>query len=565
MISFGSNDTNIVNAIKQSQATIEFTLDGQILDANFNFLNLMGYDLREVKGMHHSVFVDTEEAKTREYSRFWARLKAGEYFSAEFRRFAKDGREIWIQATYNPICNSRGKPYKVFKVATDITDKKLQAADYAGQIDAIGKSLAVVEFKLDGTIINANDNFQRVMGYELAEVKGKNHRMFIDDAFAETEGYKTFWSRLSAGEAFVDEFRRINKFGREVWIQASYNPILDMSGKPFKVVKYATDITTQKRQAADYEGQIAAIRKSQAVIAFKMDGTILDANDNFLSAMGYSLADIIGKPHSMFVDFNYSTSAEYKEFWEELRRGEYKVAEFKRFGKDGKEVWIQASYNPVFDVDGRPFKVVKYATDITKQVVAREKAKILAEDSNMSAEAVASASEEMLTAIREISESMNRSQVAMGDIITKTADARRVRGDLEATSESMAGVVEIIRDLAEQVNLLALNATIEAARAGAAGKGFAVVANEVKNLANQTAKATNDIETQINAMMDITKTVVTSIDGVALSADSVNGYVDAVASAVEEQTAVTQEISKNIEYVFNGISDLNDCIRSIAS
>lgn len=565
MFSFGSGDAHIVNAIKLSQATIEFTLEGQILDANFNFLNLMGYELEEVKGMHHSVFVDPEEIKTREYGRFWARLKAGEYFSAEFRRFAKDGREIWIQATYNPILNARGKPYKVFKVATDITDKKLAAADHAGQIAAIGKSLAVVEFKLDGTIINANDNFQRVMGYDLNELKGKNHRMFIDDAFAETDGYKTFWSRLSAGEAFVDEFRRINKFGREVWIQASYNPILDMSGKPFKVVKYATDITTQKRQAADYEGQIAAIRKSQAVIAFKMDGTILDANDNFLSAMGYSLADIIGKPHSMFVDFNYSTSAEYKEFWEELRRGEYKVAEFKRFGKDGKEVWIQASYNPVFDVDGRPFKVVKYATDITKQVVAREKAKILAEDSNMSAEAVASASEEMLTAIREISESMNRSQVAMGDIITKTADARRVRGDLEATSESMAGVVEIIRDLAEQVNLLALNATIEAARAGAAGKGFAVVANEVKNLASQTAKATNDIETQINAMMDITKTVVTSIDGVALSADSVNGYVDAVASAVEEQTAVTQEISKNIEYVFNGISDLNDCIRSIAS
>ncbi|MFV1850980.1 MAG: PAS domain S-box protein [Thalassospira sp.] len=565
MFSFGSGDAHIVNAIKLSQATIEFTLEGQILDANFNFLNLMGYELEEVKGMHHSIFVDPEEIKTREYGRFWARLKAGEYFSAEFRRFAKDGREIWIQATYNPILNARGKPYKVFKVATDITDKKLAAADHAGQIAAIGKSLAVVEFKLDGTIINANDNFQRVMGYDLNELKGKNHRMFIDDAFAETEGYKTFWSRLSAGEAFVDEFRRINKFGREVWIQASYNPILDMSGKPFKVVKYATDITTQKRQAADYEGQIAAIRKSQAVIAFKMDGTILDANDNFLSAMGYSLADIIGKPHSMFVDFNYSTSAEYKEFWEELRRGEYKVAEFKRFGKDGKEVWIQASYNPVFDVDGRPFKVVKYATDITKQVVAREKAKILAEDLNMSAEAVASASEEMLTAIREISESMNRSQVAMGDIITKTADARRVRGDLEATSESMAGVVEIIRDLAEQVNLLALNATIEAARAGAAGKGFAVVANEVKNLANQTAKATNDIETQINAMMDITKTVVTSIDGVALSADSVNGYVDAVASAVEEQTAVTQEISKNIEYVFNGISELNDCIRSIAS
>lgn len=565
MIGFGSTDSCIVQAIKQSQATIEFSLDGKILDANFNFLNLMGYELDEIKGKHHKIFVDPTVAESREYARFWAGLRDGQFMTQEFRRIAKNGREIWIQGTYSVVCNRSGKPYRIFKVATDITDRKQQSADHTGQIEAIGRSLAVIEFGLDGTILNANANFQRAMGYDLAELKGKHHRMFVDDAYAKSQEYRDFWERLGRGDPIVAEFRRFGRNGREVWIQASYNPILDVIGQPFKIVKYATDITAQKRQAADFEGQIDAIRKSQAVIAFKMDGTILDANEKFLNAMGYKRGEVIGKHHSMFVDKDFVNSADYTEFWESLRRGEYNVAEFKRLGKDGKEVWIQASYNPVLDFDGRPFKVVKYATDITKQVVARGKAKELANTSNASAEAVASASEEMLAAIQEISQSMQRSQVAMEDIVAKTSEANRVRGDLETTSEAMVGVIEIIRDLADQVNLLALNATIEAARAGAAGKGFAVVAGEVKNLAGQTAKATNEIETQISAMMNITKTVVHSIDGIALSAENVNSYVDAVASAVEEQTAVTQEISMNIGQVFTGISDLNDCIRSIAS
>lgn len=565
MFGTGSDDSHIIKAIKQSQGTIEFSLDGKIIDANDNFLKLMGYELSEVRGQHHSMFVDPEFAKGDAYRRFWERLKSGESFTAEFQRFAKGGKEIWIQATYNSVLNGSGKPYKVFKVASDITAQKLQAADHAGQIAAIGKSQAVIEFELDGTIINANQNFLGAMGYSPSEIKGKHHRMFVSDAFAKSEEYQSFWAKLRAGEHFAAEYQRFGKGGKEVWIQASYNPILDMAGRPFKVVKYATDITAQKLQAADFAGQIAAIHKAQAVISFDMDGTIRNANENFLAAMGYSLAEVKGKHHSIFVDPNEAKGAEYNAFWDALRRGEYKVAEFRRFGKGGREVWIQASYNPVMDMNGRPFKVVKYATDITKQIEARRKAKNLAEGSSTSAEAVASASEEMLAAIQEISESMQRSQVAMTEIVAKTQEANEVRADLETTSESMAGVVQIIRDLAEQVNLLALNATIEAARAGEAGKGFAVVAGEVKNLANQTAKATDEIETQIEAMMSITRRVVTSTEGISSSAEAVSEYVESVASAVEEQTSVTQDISKNIQFVFNGISELNDCVKSIAS
>tara|TARA_R110002049_G_scaffold189656_1_gene358149 strand:- start:112518 stop:114218 length:1701 start_codon:yes stop_codon:yes gene_type:complete len=559
-----NDDGHIIDAIKLSQGTIEFTMDGKILTANKNFLSLLGYELEEVKGKHHSMFVDPEYAKSPEYREFWERLAAGEFFTAEFHRFGKGGKDVWIQATYCPVLNKHGKPYKVFKVASDVTDQKRQKSDYAGQIEAIGKSQAVIEFDMDGKILTANQNFLDAMGYTLAEVQGKHHQIFVDPAYAKSPEYKKFWETLRSGKYMSAEYRRFGKGGKEVWIQASYNPILDMNGRPFKVVKYATDVTAEKLRAADYEGQIDAIGKSQAVISFELDGTIIDANDNFLNAMGYKLADLKGRNHSMCVDPEYVKTDAYKDFWAALRRGEYQSGEFKRMGKGGKDVWISASYNPVFDMNGRPFKVVKYASDVTKQVMTRTTAEELAEGSSASAEAVASASEEMLAAIQEISESMHRSQIAVNDIVAKSEMADGIRTELESTSESMSGVVQIIRDLAEQVNLLALNATIEAARAGDAGKGFAVVAGEVKNLATQTAKATDQIEVQINSMLSITKRVVDSTREISESAGSVSDYVNTVASAVEEQTSVTHDISKNIQFVFNGINELNSCVKSIA-
>ena len=565
MFGAGSDDRHIIEAIKRSQGTIEFTMDGKIITANKNFLSLLGYELEEVKGKHHSMFVDPEYAKSPEYREFWERLATGEFFTAEFHRFGKGGKDVWIQATYCPVLNKHGKPYKVFKVASDVTDQKRQKADYAGQIEAIGKSQAVIEFDMDGKILTANQNFLDAMGYTLAEVQGKHHQIFVDPAYAKSPEYKKFWETLRAGKYMAAEYQRFGKGGKEVWIQASYNPIIDMNGRPFKVVKYATDVTAEKLRAADYAGQIEAIGKSQAVISFELDGTIIDANDNFLNAMGYKLADLKGRNHSMCVDPEYVKTDAYKDFWAALRRGEYQSGEFKRMGKGGKDVWISASYNPVFDMNGRPFKVVKYASDITKQVMTRTTAEELAEGSSASAEAVASASEEMLAAIQEISESMHRSQIAVNDIVAKSEMADGIRTELESTSESMSGVVQIIRDLAEQVNLLALNATIEAARAGDAGKGFAVVAGEVKNLATQTAKATDQIEVQINSMLSITKRVVDSTREISESAGSVSDYVNTVASAVEEQTSVTHDISKNIQFVFNGINELNSCVKSIAS
>jgi methyl-accepting chemotaxis protein len=248
----------------------------------------------------------------------------------------------------------------------DVTAERLNS----GMLDAIGRTQAVIEFAMDGKIAHANENFLKAMGYTFEEIKGQHHSMFVDPAFRRSAEYRLFWEKLARGESDAGQYKRIGKDGREVWIQASYNPILDVNGKAFKVVKFATDITQQKLRDADYKGQIEAIGKAQAVIEFALDGKILNANANFLKALGYTLDEVKGRHHSMFVEAAYGQSPEYRMFWEKLGRGEYDSGQYKRIAKDGSEIWIQASYNPIADLNGKPFKVVKYATDVTAAVQA---------------------------------------------------------------------------------------------------------------------------------------------------------------------------------------------------
>ena len=354
-----------LGAIGKSQAVIELSLDGKILDANENFLAVLGYGLAEIKGQHHSMFVTAADKASTEYRLFWEKLGRGEFDAGQYKRIGKGGKEVWIEASYNPIFDMNGKPFKVVKYATDITGSKMQAADFAGQLSAIGKSQAVIEFSMDGRILTANENFLKSVGYALPEIKGQHHSMFAEGTHAMSAEYRAFWEKLNRGEFDSGQYKCIGKGGKEIWIEASYNPILDLNGKPFKVVKYATDITAAKLQAADFAGQLGAIGKSQAVIEFSMDGRILTANENFLKALGYGLDEIVGRHHSMFADAAHAASAEYRAFWEKLGRGEFDAGQYKRIGKGGKEVWIEASYNPIFDMNGKPFKVVKYATDIT--------------------------------------------------------------------------------------------------------------------------------------------------------------------------------------------------------
>ena len=530
-------------AISKSQAVIEFKLDGTIVTANQNFLDAVGYTLAEVQGKHHGMFVDPATRGSAEYREFWAKLNRGEFQAAQYKRFGKGGREIWIEASYNPMLDSSGKPVGVIKFATDITAQKIQSMEDAGKIAAMSRAQAVIEFNMDGTIVTANENFLGAMGYSLDEIKGKHHSMFVVPEDRDSAAYREFWAKLNRGEFQAAEYKRIGKGGKEIWILATYNPILNEAGKPFKVVKFATDVTEQKLKAADSDGQIDAIGKSQAVIEFNMDGTIRTANQNFCDAVGYTLAEIKGRHHGMFVEPHERDAPAYREFWEKLNRGQYQAAEYKRIAKGGREIWIQASYNPILDLNGKPFKVVKYATDITVQAIGRKKA----ENARSLIESVAAGSEEMSASIREISETMSKSRqtATMATDRVAAADAQAQR--LNDAAQAMGGIVELIGNITGQINLLALNATIESARAGEAGRGFAVVASEVKNLANQAKGATDTISKEIEALNGVAVGVGEALAAIKTSIAAVNEFIASTAAAVEEQSIVTQDMSANMQ------------------
>lgn len=416
-------------------------------------------------------------------------------------------------------------------------------------VTAIGKSQAIIEFALDGTILTANNHFLTALGYDLAEIQGKHHSMFVDPAQRDGREYREFWERLRNGLYQAAEYKRIGKGGKEVWIQATYNPIVDGQGKPFKVIKFATDVTQQKLANASYEGQINAIGKSQAIIEFGLDGIILGANDNFLGAMGYTLGEIQGKHHGMFVTEAFRASNEYRDFWDALRQGRYQAAEYKRIGKGGREVTIQASYNPILGLDGRPCKVIKFATDVTKQVTARNKIRVLLQT-------IASGSEELNASVKEIADSMVKSKGSADVAAHEVESADGATKKLTEVAKSMDGVVATISGITEQINLLALNATIEAARAGEVGRGFSVVAAEVKALAGQAKKATEQITKEIEAMRLVFSAVIGGLSKIKVSIGSVHEYVTTTSAAVEEQSAVVNEMSSTAQMAASEANDL---------
>jgi methyl-accepting chemotaxis protein len=420
---------------------------------------------------------------------------------------------------------------------------RLQSLGFASQSEAIGRAQAVIEFTPDGKVITANQNFLNTMGYALSDIQGRHHSMFVDPAERESAAYREFWSNLDRGEYQAGEYRRIGKGGKDVWLLASYNPVLDEKGRPLKVVKLATDVSDQKLRFSDLAGQIDAINKSQAVIEFNMDGTIIAANANFLNALGYALGEIRGMHHSMFVEPAERDSSAYREFWANLNQGRYEAGEFKRIGKGGREVYIQASYNPILDLNGKPFKVVKYAADVTQQVLVR----VGNERVRGMMESVAAGAEELNASVREISEAMSKSREtaigAVGQVTAADTQAKR----LTDAAQSMSGIVELINNITGQINLLALNATIESARAGEAGRGFAVVAAEVKNLANQAKQATDKIGQEIGSLNDISTDVVGALNTIKLAINSVSEYVTSTAAAIEEQSTVTGEMSASMQ------------------
>jgi len=387
-----------------------------------------------------------------------------------------------------------------------------QGIELQAIISALNRVQAVIEFDLDGTILHANDNFLQAMGYTLGEVQGQHHAIFCDPDYVRSPAYKQFWARLANGEFEQGEYKRMGKGGREVWINASYNPIMGPDGRPYKVVKFATDVTDSRMRNAEYEGKVSAIGKAQAVIEFDMQGHVLNANENFLSVMGYALEDIQGEHHRIFCDPEYTNSSEYKRFWQKLNRGEFDSGRYKRIANDGKEIWIQATYNPIFDLNGKPYKIVKYASDISEQVALEN--------------AVATKAASDGAKIQRLLESVNKA--AQGDLTSDfTVDGS------EPLDQLAGGIRKMISDLRQVIGEVV-------SAAGGLGNASTTIAERSSGVALGTQALGATVE-EMNASID---GLTNSINTIAIN----TGNADQLAKATQQEAEVgAKAVSKSIE------------------
>ena len=413
-------------------------------------------------------------------------------------------------------------------------------AQQASLLDAIERSMAVIEFDLQGTVLRANDNFLKTMDYRAEQIQGQSHRMFCTPAFARSAEYNQLWTHLRNGQFQSGTFERVAGNGQSVWLEASYNPVRDEAGQVIKVVKYAMDVTPRLQAESEANAKLGAIDRAMAVIEFNLDGTIITANDNFLQRMGYSLAQIQGKHHRLFCKPELVNSSAYAEFWKRLNQGELFNGQFERVDKHGQTLWLEANYNPVYDASGRLCKVVKFASDVTARVQQH------------AADAASAAQAYHI--------SLNTRDVAEkgADVIQQTASGmREIAADIDTSSQLIAklgersqqitAIVNTIRGIADQTNLLALNAAIEAARAGEQGRGFAVVADEVRQLAARTSGSTAEISSMIAMIQDETRQAIESMDSTrdraALGVDLANRAGTVILQIREGTTEAVQAVS----------------------
>ncbi|KQY34498.1 PAS domain-containing methyl-accepting chemotaxis protein [Rhizobium sp. Root483D2] len=506
---FGRDAKAILSAMQRSQAIIEFDLQGKILTANENFCKTLGYSLSEIIGQHHRIFVDPADAVSAEYSQFWQRLARGEFDRRQYKRIGKGGREIWIEASYNPVFRG-GKPYKIIKFATDVTEAKLKNAEDAGKIDAISRAQAVIEFTPNGDILSANENFLATLGYKLSDIQGKHHSMFCEPAYSRSDAYRDFWAKLRTGAFIADEFKRIGQGGRQVWIQASYNPIFGLNGSVVKVVKFATDVTGRVNNSQELAGALKDLAEGN--LDQHLDRQFIPALEN------------------LRISFNESI--------DKLKQA------MRAVGTNAQAITAGSSeiHNAAVDLSKR---TEQQAASIEETAAALEQITTTVADSSRRAE-------EAGTLVAQTKLGAERSSAVVQNAV-------EAMGRIENSSREISSIIGVIDEIAFQTNLLALNAGVEAARAGDAGKGFAVVAQEVRELAQRSAKAAKEIKSLITTSSDQVKTGVSlvgqagkALEEILAQVHQINTNVTAIVEGAKEQATGLKEINLAVNTMDQG-------------